>query len=58
MVALDPGIVPRLVVNASGLAGELELRSVPNPPSLTNGLFARSGRVANPGVAALSDCIA
>ena len=57
-LGLGIGIVPRLVVDASGLAGELELRSVPDLPAITIGLCARSGRVADPVVEALFDCIA
>lgn len=57
-LGLGIGIVPRLVVDASGLAGELELCSVPDLPCITIGLCARSGRVADPVVAALFDCIA
>lgn len=56
-LGLGIGIVPRLVVEASGLADELALRSAPRLPSITIGLCARAGRVADPVVAALFDCI-
>lgn len=57
-LGLGVGIVPRLVVEASGLAGELELHAEPDLPSITIGLCARVGRVSDPVVAALFDCIA
>lgn len=56
-LGLGIGIVPRLVVEASGLADELELHAVPDLPSITIGLCARAGRVADPVVAALFGCI-
>lgn len=57
-LGLGVGIVPRLVVEASGLADELELRAAPDLPFITIGLCARAGRVADPVVAALFECIA
>jgi len=56
-LGLGVGIVPQLVVEASGLMDELELRCVPGLPAITIGLCARVGRTADPVVAALFDCI-
>jgi LysR family positive regulator for ilvC len=56
MVALGLGVgmVPELVIDASGLAGQLQLPRLPEAPyPMAVGLCAREGRVSDPVVAEL-----
>lgn len=57
-LGLGVGVVPELVVAASGAAEALNLRPVPALPVMSIGLCARKSRLAEPVVAALWDVAA